>query len=163
MFVCTLLNCWTQQNCQGTVIRQTDRRRQVTVDWMCFVLKISQLCTLIGLLIGELTKGDRQKIMTICTIDVHSRDMVSKMIQQKVESSAGFQWQSQLRHRYPSVSRPASPSVSNLSHRFTVDLVPFAQCVQIAFLHRWSYFYSSTTFMQKVGGSFLILDVFEYL
>ncbi|CAH1639911.1 unnamed protein product [Spodoptera littoralis] len=62
--------------------------------------QLSQLSTLISLLIGELTKQDRQKIMTICTIDVHSRDVVSKMIQAKVEAGSAFQWQSQLRHRW---------------------------------------------------------------
>lgn len=61
--------------------------------------QISQLSTLITLLIGELTKGDRQKIMTICTVDVHSRDVVSRLIQTKVETASAFQWQSQLRHR----------------------------------------------------------------
>ncbi|KAL4703187.1 hypothetical protein ACJJTC_018259 [Scirpophaga incertulas] len=62
--------------------------------------QLSQLSTLITLLIGELTKQDRQKIMTICTIDVHSRDVVSKLIQGKVEAGLAFQWQSQLRHRW---------------------------------------------------------------
>lgn len=62
--------------------------------------QISQLSTLISLLIGELTKGDRQKIMTICTVDVHSRDVVSRLIQTKVEMASAFQWQSQLRHRW---------------------------------------------------------------
>jgi dynein heavy chain len=62
--------------------------------------QISQLSTLITLLIGELTKGDRQKIMTICTVDVHSRDVVSRLIQTKVEMATAFQWQSQLRHRW---------------------------------------------------------------
>ena len=37
--------------------------------------------------------------MTICTIDVHSRDVVGGMIAKKVESSAAFAWQSQLKHR----------------------------------------------------------------
>lgn len=60
--------------------------------------QISQLSVLISLLLGELTNGDRQKIMTICTIDVHSRDVVSKLIQSKVEMASAFQWQSQLRH-----------------------------------------------------------------
>lgn len=64
-----------------------------------FKKQVAQLSTLITLLIGELTKQDRQKIMTICTIDVHSRDVVSKMIQGKVEAGSAFQWQSQLRHR----------------------------------------------------------------
>lgn len=46
--------------------------------------QVAQLKTLISMLIGPLSKGDRQKIMTICTIDVHARDVVAKMITQKV-------------------------------------------------------------------------------
>lgn len=38
--------------------------------------------------------------MTICTIDVHSRDVVNKFIQSKLETASAFQWQSQLRHRW---------------------------------------------------------------
>jgi len=36
------------------------------------------------MLLGDLTPGDRQKIMTICTIDVHARDVVAKLVSQKV-------------------------------------------------------------------------------
>lgn len=46
--------------------------------------QVSQLNTLISMLIGQLSPGDRQKVMTICTIDVHARDVVAKMISQKV-------------------------------------------------------------------------------
>lgn len=46
--------------------------------------QVSQLNALISMLIGQLAPGDRQKIMTICTIDVHARDVVAKMIAQKV-------------------------------------------------------------------------------
>lgn len=45
--------------------------------------QISQLNVLITLLIGNLNSGDRMKIMTICTIDVHARDVVAKMITAK--------------------------------------------------------------------------------
>lgn len=62
--------------------------------------QIAQLNALINLLLGELSPGDRQKIMTICTIDVHSRDVVGKIIATKVDNSLAFQWQSQLRHRW---------------------------------------------------------------
>ncbi|XP_014229978.1 dynein beta chain, ciliary-like [Trichogramma pretiosum] len=62
--------------------------------------QIAQLVALITLLIGELTDNDRQKIMTICTIDVHARDVVAKLIAMKAETGADFQWQSQLRHRW---------------------------------------------------------------
>lgn len=44
------------------------------------LLQISQLNALITLLIGNLSAGDRMKVMTICTIDVHARDVVAKMI-----------------------------------------------------------------------------------
>lgn len=36
------------------------------------------------MLLGDLTPGDRQKIMTVCTIDVHARDVVASLISQKV-------------------------------------------------------------------------------
>uniref|UniRef100_A0A8C9PVY2 Dynein axonemal heavy chain 17 n=1 Tax=Spermophilus dauricus TaxID=99837 RepID=A0A8C9PVY2_SPEDA len=62
--------------------------------------QISQLNALITLLIGSLSAGDRMKVMTICTIDVHARDVVARMIVAKVESSQAFMWQSQLRHRW---------------------------------------------------------------
>ena len=45
--------------------------------------QIQQLNNLITLLLGDLSKGDRQKIMTICTLDVHSRDIVLRMISEK--------------------------------------------------------------------------------
>ncbi|NXS34473.1 DYH17 protein, partial [Pomatostomus ruficeps] len=62
--------------------------------------QIARLNALISLLLGNLSAGDRMKIMTICTIDVHARDVVAKMIQTKVETSQAFAWQSQLRHRW---------------------------------------------------------------
>ncbi|XP_061574307.1 dynein axonemal heavy chain 11 [Cololabis saira] len=60
--------------------------------------QISQLNLLISILLEELSPGDRQKIMTICTIDVHARDIVARLIAQKVTTSQAFQWLSQLRH-----------------------------------------------------------------
>lgn len=48
------------------------------------LLQILQLNSLINMLLGELSPGDRQKIMTLCTIDVHARDVVAKLISQKV-------------------------------------------------------------------------------
>ncbi|XP_055553184.1 dynein axonemal heavy chain 17 isoform X2 [Falco cherrug] len=60
--------------------------------------QITQLNALISLLTGNLTARDRMKIMTICTIDIHARDVVAKMNLEKVESAQAFTWQSQLRH-----------------------------------------------------------------
>ena len=59
----------------------------------------AQLITLINLLIGDLNKGDRQKICTVCTIDVHNRDVVAKLIAMKAENAQEFAWLSQIKHR----------------------------------------------------------------
>lgn len=57
-----------------------------------------QLEELIKLVQGELGALDRQKIITLITVDVHARDVVQSLITKKVTSSLDFQWQSQLRY-----------------------------------------------------------------
>ena len=57
-----------------------------------FKKQVAQLNALITMLIGQLSKGDRQKIMTICTIDVHARDVVTKLINQKVSHAHYFRF-----------------------------------------------------------------------
>lgn len=46
----------------------------------------------------RLTKESRAKIITLITIDVHSRDVVQGLIDRRVESNLDFAWQSQLRY-----------------------------------------------------------------
>ena len=53
---------------------------------------------LIELINGDLTKNERKKLITLCTIDVHARDVVQRLIDERLESAAAFQWQSQLRY-----------------------------------------------------------------
>lgn len=83
--------------------------------------QISQLNALITLLLGDLTMGDRQKIMTICTIDVHSRDMVAKMIVARVENSQAFQWQSQLRHRWDTKVNDCFANICDAQFRYQYE------------------------------------------
>lgn len=59
---------------------------------------MTQLAGLIEMINGELTKLDRKKLITLCTIDVHARDVVQRLIDERVESATAFQWQSQLRY-----------------------------------------------------------------
>ncbi|CAF3576543.1 unnamed protein product [Rotaria sordida] len=62
--------------------------------------QIVQLNTLINLLLGYLNDQDREKITTLCLIDLHARDVITKMLNLKIENSNEFTWQSQLRHRW---------------------------------------------------------------
>uniref|UniRef100_A0A8C8YTJ5 Dynein axonemal heavy chain 17 n=1 Tax=Prolemur simus TaxID=1328070 RepID=A0A8C8YTJ5_PROSS len=81
--------------------------------------QISQLNALITLLIGNLNAGDRMKIMTICTIDVHARDVVAKMI--TVESSQAFTWQSQLRHRWDDEKRHCYANICDAQIQYSYE------------------------------------------
>ena len=60
--------------------------------------QVAQLVDLIAVINTDLTKNERKKLITLCTIDVHSRDVVSRLMEERVESASCFQWQSQLRY-----------------------------------------------------------------
>ena len=51
-----------------------------------FKKAVGQLNALIEMLLTDISPLERQKIETICTIDVHARDVVAKMVQAKVFS-----------------------------------------------------------------------------
>ena len=57
----------------------------------------ARLGNLIQLVLGSLSKPDRCKIIALITMDVHSRDVVKKLIDEKTEGPANFLWQQQLR------------------------------------------------------------------
>ncbi len=63
-----------------------------------YARQVANLSDLIQLINGDLSKNDRKKLITLCTIDVHARDVVQRLIDERVESASAFQWQSQLRY-----------------------------------------------------------------
>ncbi|XP_061318003.1 dynein axonemal heavy chain 9-like [Pezoporus flaviventris] len=83
--------------------------------------QVAQLNALVTMLIGQLSKGDRQKIMTICTIDVHARDVVSKMIVQKVDNAQAFIWLSQLRHRWSDEERHCFANICDAQFLYSYE------------------------------------------
>ncbi|XP_064890575.1 dynein axonemal heavy chain 9 isoform X5 [Columba livia] len=83
--------------------------------------QVTQLNTLVTMLIGQLSKGDRQKIMTICTIDVHARDVVAKMITQKVDNAQAFIWLSQLRHRWSDEERHCFANICDAQFLYSYE------------------------------------------
>lgn len=74
---------------------------------------------LITMLIGSLSSGDRQKIMTICTIEVHNRDVVSKLISQRVENAQAFTWLSQVRHRWDDAEQDCFANICDAQFRYS--------------------------------------------
>jgi dynein heavy chain len=60
--------------------------------------QFSQLSELIITINQPLDKLDRKKLITLCTIDVHARDVVQRLIDERVDDAMCFPWQSQLRY-----------------------------------------------------------------
>lgn len=79
----------------------------------------NQLTSLITLIQGDLSKSDRMKIMTICTLDVHARDIVAKLVQEKADSVTCFSWQSQLRLRWDDMERDCFVNICDAQFRYS--------------------------------------------
>jgi dynein heavy chain len=56
-----------------------------------------RLSALIQLVLGDLSAADRTKIISLITMDVHSRDVVDSLIAQKTKGPNAFLWQKQMR------------------------------------------------------------------
>ncbi len=56
--------------------------------------------------------------MTICTIDVHARDVVTKMIGAKIENAGEFLWQCQLRHRWDDEKRDCFANICDAQFKY---------------------------------------------
>uniref|UniRef100_G3PRS5 Dynein axonemal heavy chain 11 n=1 Tax=Gasterosteus aculeatus TaxID=69293 RepID=G3PRS5_GASAC len=83
--------------------------------------QITQLNSLIHMLLGDLSPGDRQKVMTLCTIDVHARDVVANLIAQKVTAGQAFAWLSQLRHRWNDETRHCYVNICDAQFQFSYE------------------------------------------
>ncbi|KAJ3391292.1 hypothetical protein HDU84_006208 [Entophlyctis sp. JEL0112] len=83
--------------------------------------QVNQLTALISLIQGELSKGDRQMIMTVCTLDVHARDQVAKLIQEKAENAQCFSWQSQLRLRWDDMEGDCFINICDAIFRYNYE------------------------------------------
>lgn len=60
--------------------------------------QVAQLSELIQIINTDVSKNDRKKLITLCTIDVHARDVTQRLIDERVDNASAFQWQSQLRY-----------------------------------------------------------------
>ena len=63
------------------------------------------------MVLGEMTKEHRTKVKTLITVDVHGRDIVLKMVNEKCDSPAVFTWQSQLKFRWPEPDSGEDPDI----------------------------------------------------
>eukprot|EP00756_Hemistasia_phaeocysticola_P016846 Hpha_TRINITY_DN15501_c4_g2::TRINITY_DN15501_c4_g2_i2::g.105578::m.105578/K10408/DNAH; dynein heavy chain, axonemal len=58
-----------------------------------------QIFALINKVLGDLSKNERKLLVHLITIDVHARDVVQWLLDEKAENKDVFTWQSQLRYK----------------------------------------------------------------
>jgi dynein heavy chain len=85
----------------------------------CFDMIKTQLSELISLTQSALSKGDRQRVMCMITLDAHNRDVVDVLIRENALAVNDFQWQSKLRPKY---------MVETKSNALTASIARFYIC-----------------------------------
>lgn len=87
------------------------------------IAQVTQLSGLIELINGDLPRLDRKKLITLCTIDVHARDVVGRLIEERVESGSAFQWQSQMRYIFSEKSQLAQVHISDAELTYSYEYI----------------------------------------
>ncbi len=59
--------------------------------------------------------------MTVCTLDVHARDIVAKLIAEKADNAQCFLWQSQLRLRWDDEQRDCLINICDAHFRYNYE------------------------------------------
>ena len=93
--------------------------------------QVDQLAGLNELINSDLKKLDRKKIVHLCTIDVHARDVVQRLMDDKVENAQCFQWQSQLRYRQHEVTKDIMINICDAEIQFQYEYVGNCGCLII--------------------------------
>ncbi|CAE7205816.1 ODA4, partial [Symbiodinium sp. KB8] len=82
-----------------------------------------RLNALIERVLGKLDKALRIKIITIITIDVHARDVVQNLIDQKASSADSFMWAQQLRFYWRPENRDVDIKITDFRTKYTYEWI----------------------------------------
>ncbi|KAL4450636.1 hypothetical protein ABPG77_000992 [Micractinium sp. CCAP 211/92] len=91
----------------------------------------AQLSDLIDLINGPQSKNDRKKLITLCTVDVHARDVVQRMIEERVEGGQCFQWQSQMRYQQNDKTKECQVNICDAEIRYLYEYIGNVGCLCI--------------------------------
>ncbi|EFC48546.1 hypothetical protein NAEGRDRAFT_55628 [Naegleria gruberi] len=111
-----------------------------------------QLAKLTTLVQGELTPGDRKKIITLITVDVHNRDIVLKLIEEKAESSQVFTWQSQLRYSWDD-TKGCTINIADAEFKYGYEYIGNCGCLVITPLTDRCYITLTQSLRLIMGGA----------
>ena len=97
----------------------------------CYQKQLDQLAALIELINGDMSKLDRKKMIMLCTLDVHARDVALRLIEERVESGLAFQWQSQLRYYQHETTRDCQVKICDAEIDYMYEYTGVCGCLVI--------------------------------
>ncbi|KFM23536.1 Dynein beta chain, flagellar outer arm [Auxenochlorella protothecoides] len=113
----------------------------------------AQVSELIARINGKLTPSERQKLITLCTVDVHARDVVQRLIEEKVDSVNAFQWQSQLRYYQSPQSKECMVSICDADIEYGYEYIGNCGCLCITPLTDRCYITLTQAQRLHLGGA----------
>ena len=81
----------------------------------------TRLDALIKMVQGQLTKEDRTKAIVMITVDVHARDVIQSLVDDKVEGPTQFSWQKQLRYYWQEDSQDVKMSICDFRSLYSYE------------------------------------------
>jgi hypothetical protein len=113
----------------------------------------SQLADLIQLINGDLSPTDRKKLITLCTIDVHARDVVMRLVEERCDSVDAFTWQSQLRYGRDATTGDPLVSICDAQIPYQWEYIGNSGCLCITPLTDRCYITLTTAQRLILGGA----------
>ena len=90
-------------------------------DWLARCNE--QLGELINKVRGDLKRDDRTKIISLITMDVHARDVVQRLMDEKTEGPGAFIWQQQLRLYWDNDTRDFDIKITDFRCKYFYEWV----------------------------------------
>ena len=92
--MCASQIMWCQKT-EEVLLNGSENAVKALQEW--YNVNLQQIDDIMVLIRGDLKKIDRSKIVALVTTDVHSRDVIRRLIDNQCESVYDFEWQKQLR------------------------------------------------------------------
>ncbi|KAG9397278.1 Dynein heavy chain and region D6 of dynein motor [Carpediemonas membranifera] len=102
---------------------------------------------------GELTPLDRARFTAIITVEVHSRDVIEKLIKKQVSSERSFDWSSQLRFYLDGDKEQCIIQQTNTTQLYAYEFIGASGRLVITPLTDRCYMTLTTAMHLKRGGS----------
>jgi dynein heavy chain len=108
---------------------------------------------LIKLVQGKLVKNDRNKIITVITMDVHGRDVVHGLVHEKTEGPGSFAWQQQMRLYWEQSSRDVNCRICDFRTKYSYEALGNVGRLVITPLTDRCYITLTTAMRLMLGGA----------